>query len=337
MIGQPSSLDGLLPGGVRLAAGGELVVGGLVWMGERLYDPASQMFTAPDPLDAPPGSMWEANPYDYAAGNPVGLSDPLGLNPVTDKDIVVTVKAHDRKGWVKNLWSRNTVVAAFYTAIGAGLSYAGFPQFGSVFLDKGADIILEQADTGKAGLTINPKDVAINKFGGKLVKVGGRWVENTPLGQKLRKGAKHVIGGIGSPTARRVVTKAGAYVWEAGKSGVETAVMNPVRDIFGRPTKSIKDAVLPNQRALLKKIAKPAKRVEDRFNKRFVRGKHSASTTNPSTVQVPEGYKRAGQGKHFDPDAERSRRLSAGELARRRAREIKRQIDNGEWGRKTRK
>ena len=336
MIGRPSALDGLLPGGVRLAAGGELVVGGLVWMGERLYDPASQMFTAPDPLDAPPGSMWEANPYDYAAGNPVGLSDPLGLNPVTDKDVVATLKAHDRKGWVKNLWSRNTVVAAFYTAAGAGLSYAGFPQVGAVLIDKGTDIFLEQADTGKAGLTINPKDAAIDIAGGNVVKKVGKAVKGTRVGRKLQQVEMRVKGGvdrIGSRTVKRAVTETGTVVWEFGKDGVQAMAMNPVRDIFGRPTK----AILPNQRAILAKYARPSKRLEDRFNKRFVRGKHSASTTNPSPVQVPEGYKRAGQGKHFDPDAERSRRLSAGELARRRAREIKRQIDNGEWGRKTRK
>ena len=336
VIGRPSALDGLLPGGVRLAAGGELVVGGLVWMGERLYDPASQMFTAPDPLDAPPGSMWEANPYDYAAGNPVGLSDPLGLNPVTDKDVVATLKAHDRKGWLKNLWSRNTVVAAFYTAAGAGLSYAGFPQVGGVLIDKGTDIFLEQADTGKAGLTINPKDAAIDIAGGNVLKKVGKAVKGTRAGRKLQQVEMRVKGGvdrIGSRTVKRAVTETGTVVWEFGKDGVQAMAMNPVRDIFGRPTK----AILPNQRAILAKYARPSKRLEDRFNKRFVRGKHSASTTNPSTVQVPEGYKRAGQGKHFDPDAERSRRLSAGERVRRRAGEIKRQIDNGEWGRKARK
>lgn len=336
VIGRPSALDGLLPGGVRLAAGGELVVGGLVWMGERLYDPASQMFTAPDPLDAPPGSMWEANPYDYAAGNPVGLSDPLGLNPVTDKDVVATLKAHDRKGWLKNLWSRNTVVAAFYTAAGAGLSYAGFPQVGGVLIDKGTDIFLEQADTGKAGLTINPKDAAIDIAGGNVLKKVGKAVKGTRAGRKLQQVEMRVKGGvdrIGSRTVKRAVTETGTVVWEFGKDGVQAMAMNPVRDIFGRPTK----AILPNQRAILAKYARPSKRLEDRFNKRFVRGKHSASTTNPSTVQVPEGYKRAGQGKHFDPDAGRTRRLSAGERVRRRAGEIKRQIDNGEWGRKTRK
>ena len=53
---------------------------GLVLLGARYYDPSAGRFLTPDPLDnnAEPGV---ANPYAYAANNPVTFSDPTGLKP----------------------------------------------------------------------------------------------------------------------------------------------------------------------------------------------------------------------------------------------------------------
>ncbi|SEU27341.1 RHS repeat-associated core domain-containing protein [Nonomuraea wenchangensis] len=56
---------------------------GLDYLSARYYDPSIGRFITTDPvlnLDKP---QW-INPYSYAASNPVGLSDPSGLRPITD-------------------------------------------------------------------------------------------------------------------------------------------------------------------------------------------------------------------------------------------------------------
>ncbi|MDE1565495.1 MAG: DUF6531 domain-containing protein [Actinotignum sanguinis] len=82
--GVVSGLSGYLPEGVDMLGTGSLRVGGMEWMGERLYDPATQAFLSPDPLAAPAGTSYQTNPYNFAANNPLALMDPLGLSPATD-------------------------------------------------------------------------------------------------------------------------------------------------------------------------------------------------------------------------------------------------------------
>ncbi len=52
-------------------------------MRNRLYDPATRAFVAPDPLPGVPGSAVATNPYHYANNDPVGMVDPLGLQPLS--------------------------------------------------------------------------------------------------------------------------------------------------------------------------------------------------------------------------------------------------------------
>ena len=66
---------------------GQVEVAGLIWLRHRVYDPASRAFLTADPLAPMPGTAWAANPYHYAANNPIGLSDPLGLRPVTEEEL----------------------------------------------------------------------------------------------------------------------------------------------------------------------------------------------------------------------------------------------------------
>jgi RHS repeat-associated protein len=66
-------------GGVELA--------GHVWLRESLYAPAERSFVSLDPLPGLPGTAWFGNPYHYAANDPVGWADPLGLRPVTDAEL----------------------------------------------------------------------------------------------------------------------------------------------------------------------------------------------------------------------------------------------------------
>jgi RHS repeat-associated protein len=92
---------GELPGGLALSHRGEFQVDGLSWLRARMYDPATRGFLSPDPLPGVPGSPWGANTYHYAANDPVGHVDPLGLQPVTDAQL-----ANIRDTWDDNAFQR---------------------------------------------------------------------------------------------------------------------------------------------------------------------------------------------------------------------------------------
>ena len=74
---------------------------GLEWLHFRTLDVATGMFLSPDPLPGVPGTPVVANPYHYAANDPVGLRDPFGLAPLTDADLEAMREAADRPVWQK--------------------------------------------------------------------------------------------------------------------------------------------------------------------------------------------------------------------------------------------
>jgi RHS repeat-associated protein len=76
-----------LLGGAQLGYRGELEFDAETWLRHRVYQPASRCFSQPDPLAPEPGNASASNQYHYAANNPIGRSDPLGLHPLTDKDL----------------------------------------------------------------------------------------------------------------------------------------------------------------------------------------------------------------------------------------------------------
>ena len=70
--------------GVSLGYLGEVQMEGLVWLRNRVYDPATHAFLSPDPLTGTvghPGAL--TNPYTYANNDPVGWMDPAGLKPLS--------------------------------------------------------------------------------------------------------------------------------------------------------------------------------------------------------------------------------------------------------------
>ena len=82
-FGVPAGTGGTEPSfGYR----GELHVGGDVHLRARDYDPATGRFTSKDPLEGVPGEVLAANPYPYAANDPLNMIDPLGERPFTDID-----------------------------------------------------------------------------------------------------------------------------------------------------------------------------------------------------------------------------------------------------------
>ena len=90
--------------GVSAASGVVLGSTGFEVLGARVVDSRVARFTAPDPLAAPVGAGWGADPFSLVGGNPVSLVDPWGLSPVSVEDFE---KYREQKassgitGWVK--------------------------------------------------------------------------------------------------------------------------------------------------------------------------------------------------------------------------------------------
>ena len=82
--GVPVLPDSLV--GVSAASGVVLGSTGFEVLGARVVDSRVARFTAPDPLAAPVGAGWGADPFSLVGGNPVSLVDPWGLSAVSVED-----------------------------------------------------------------------------------------------------------------------------------------------------------------------------------------------------------------------------------------------------------
>lgn len=71
------------PDDVHLGFLGEVGFGGLVWLRRRALDPSTAQMLSLDPLVGTGGSPVATNGYHYAANDPLGQLDPLGLAPVS--------------------------------------------------------------------------------------------------------------------------------------------------------------------------------------------------------------------------------------------------------------
>lgn len=84
--GAPAGSAPVLPDSlVGVSAASGLVLGstGFEVLGARVVDSRVARFTAPDPLAAPVGAAWGADPFSLVGGNPVSLVDPWGLSPIS--------------------------------------------------------------------------------------------------------------------------------------------------------------------------------------------------------------------------------------------------------------
>jgi RHS repeat-associated protein len=94
------------PGGLQLGFRGEVEFEGDVWLRNRVYEPSTREFLTPDPLSPVAGTSCAANPYHYAANNPIGLLDPLGLRPLTDQELRdISQRMARPPGWLVALTS----------------------------------------------------------------------------------------------------------------------------------------------------------------------------------------------------------------------------------------
>lgn len=133
----PGPSDG---SGPRLGWAGEVEAGGVVWLRNRVYDPATRAFLSRDPLAGEPtrpGGL--ANPYQYASNDPVNRRDPSGLKPVTAAEADKQIASWTTPQWGKIASAAELVggVALCFTPlapIGAGILLGEATSVGSQML-----------------------------------------------------------------------------------------------------------------------------------------------------------------------------------------------------------
>ena len=187
--GDPGAVDpwGVVAGGgpaPTLAYRGELSVGGLTWLRNRAYDPASRSFLSPDPLPGIVATPSAANPYHYAANDPVGAADPFGLRPMTEADLAAYREATAGNGLVDNLgdaWDATTdwvsdnweYIAAGALIVGGVVIMCtgvggpiGAAMIGGALLSGGISAGSQRALTGQVNWSQVGVDMAIGAIGG---------------------------------------------------------------------------------------------------------------------------------------------------------------------------
>ena len=160
--GAPVLPDSLV--GVSAASGVVLGSSGFEVLGARVVDSRVARFTAPDPLAAPVGAGWGADPFSLVGGNPVSLVDPWGLSPVSIEEFEKQARPSGIAGWVKNNWEyvaggAMVIAGAVIGAVGAGLGPLGGAAFGAAsgaLMGAGMSVIEDKAkgkpvDWSKAG------------------------------------------------------------------------------------------------------------------------------------------------------------------------------------------
>ena len=152
--------------GPQLGFHGEVEIHGDVWLRNRVYQPGTRSFLQPDPLDNLPGGAGAANPYHYAANNPIGATDPLGLHPVSDAELQ---KYRDRMN--QTIWDKagdfvsdnwEYIAAGALVVAGGALMITGVGgPAGIALMSAGISVGMQKATTGHVDLLHVGIDVAI--------------------------------------------------------------------------------------------------------------------------------------------------------------------------------
>ena len=163
--GAPAGSAPVLPDSlVGVSAASGLVLGstGFEVLGARVVDSRVARFTAPDPLAAPVGAGWGADPFSLVGGNPVSLVDPWGLSPVSveefEKQKAVAASVRNVLEYVAG--GAMVIAGAVIGAVGAGLGPLGGAVLGAAsgaLMGAGMSVIEqkvkgEPVDWSKAGM-----------------------------------------------------------------------------------------------------------------------------------------------------------------------------------------
>nr|WP_324603494.1 RHS repeat-associated core domain-containing protein [Propionibacterium acidifaciens] len=216
---------GWLPDGVDMTATGGLTVAGMEWMGARVYDPATAGFLSPDPLPPVLGAGWAANPYSYAGNDPVNLSDPTGLHPLTDADMNAWRDAHKTGlaaagDWVSDNWeyiAAGAAVAAgialMCTGVGAGAGL-GLMAASGALVSGGVSIVTQKASNGAVDWGRVGIDTAIGAVSG--LAGGGAYA-----------GVRAATESMTSCLGRNILAGAASGAADGGLSGGLTYLTGP--------------------------------------------------------------------------------------------------------------
>ena len=157
--GVPVLPDSLV--GVSAASGVVLGSSGFEVLGARVVDSRVARFTAPDPLVAPVGAGWGADPFSLVGGNPVSLVDPWGLSPVSveefEKQKAVAASVRNVLEYVAG--GAMVIAGAVIGAVGAGTGPLGGAVLGGLsgaLMGAGMSVLEqkvkgERVDWSKAG------------------------------------------------------------------------------------------------------------------------------------------------------------------------------------------
>lgn len=190
--------DGLSADESGIGPAGTLHFAGLEWLGNRVYDAPTRGFLSPDPVPAPYGVAWAANPYEYAGNNPLSILDPNGLKPVTDM-AVLEQWSNSHTGFMQRAedWTRNNweylAGGAMVIAGGAMMCTGVGGPAGMALLSAGADTIIQKATTGN----VSWGEVALSGVLGGVGGAAGQWVSKMSVhGVKAAVTMASVNGGV---------------------------------------------------------------------------------------------------------------------------------------------
>lgn len=224
--GAPVLPDSLV--GVSAASGVVLGSSGFEVLGARVVDSRVARFTAPDPLAAPVGAGWGADPFSLVGGNPVSLVDPWGLSPVSVEDFEKYRQERIRDQGttiLKNLLTTAGIVASAAAIVftgGTALIVLGAIAGGTL---AAANAIDENKDpnTGKVNWGNVVLSGIIGGIFGGISGGMGRWANGAAT--KLFKGAANGTGKLLASTPTRVLKATGVRMTaESLKGGVASAV-----------------------------------------------------------------------------------------------------------------
>ncbi|WP_432478211.1 DUF6531 domain-containing protein [Nocardioides sp. GXQ0305] len=191
-----------LPEGIGISPAGELTIGGLEWIGARVYDATSRGFLSVDPLDPVAGAGWAGNPYSYAGNDPLHALDPTGLKPVSEAELKAANAPWYEQAWDFVKEQKDWIIGGVLVVGGIALMATGVGgPLGAMALSAGADVLIQKATTGK----VNYAQAAVSGLAGgagfvasKGLTIGGRAiVSSTRVAQMSMRAKVGVQAGIG--------------------------------------------------------------------------------------------------------------------------------------------
>ena len=189
--GAVSTIPGI-PDGVGISPAGDLTIGGLEWLGARVYDASSRGFLSVDPLDPVTGAGWAGNPYSYAGNDPLHALDPTGLKPVSEADL----KAANTPWYAKVghfiAANKDWIIGGLATVGGIALMATGVGgPAGAMLLSFGTDVLIQKATTGGVNYK---QSIVSGAFGGAgFVASKGLYVAKAGMFMKNAKNVNTLV------------------------------------------------------------------------------------------------------------------------------------------------